>query len=259
MRPLLLPGLLDAAAHNAAHGRDELALFESARAFRPSRSLDDAPSESPRGDTPAEERHHLGALLTRGQAAGWRTPGGPADYYSARAVLDALLATAGVGWRAEPGERPFLHPGRQASVHAAGGDELGFIGELHPEVAVAWELEGPVAVFELDLDALPGGGVAVYRDVTSVPAVRQDVAVVVAEDVPAAQVEAAVRTGGGDLLESLRIFDLYRGEQVGAGNKSLALRLEFRAPERTLTDEEVAERRAAIEGEIQKLGGALRA
>ena len=94
---------------------------------------------------------------------------------------------------------------------------------------------------------------------TSVPAVRQDIAVVVPEDVPAARVEAAVRDGGGDLLESLRVFDLYRGEQVGAGNKSLALRLEFRAPDRTLTDEEVAERRAAIEREIEKLGGALRA
>ena len=259
MRPLLLPGLLDAAAHNAAHGRDELALFESARAFRPSRSLDDAPAESPRGDTPAEERHHLAALLTLGQPAGWRTPGRAADYHSARAVLDALLETAGVGWRAEPGQLPFLHPGRQASVRAGDGEELGFIGELHPEVAVAWELEGPVAVFELDLDALPGGGAAVYRDVTSVPAVRQDVAVVVPEDVPAAQVEAAVRAGGGDLLESLRVFDLYWGEQVGAGNKSLALRLEFRAPDRTLTDEEVAERRAAIEREIETLGGALRA
>ena len=258
MRPLLLPGLLDAAAHNAAYGRDELALFESARAFRPSGPLDAAPSESPGGAVPAEERHHLAAVATVGQAAGWRTPGRGADYYSARALVDALLETAGVSWHAEPGERPFLHPGRQASVHADGGAELGFIGELHPEVAAAWELEGPVAAFELDLDALGGAGADVYRDVTSVPAVRQDIAVVVPEDVTAARVEAAVREGGGDLLESLRIFDLYRGEQVGAGNKSLALRLEFRAPDRTLTDEEVAERRAAIEREIEKLGGGLR-
>jgi phenylalanyl-tRNA synthetase beta chain len=258
MRPLLLLGLLDAAAHNAAYGRDELALFESARAFRPSGPLDDAPSESPGGATPAEERHHLAAVATVGQAAGWRTPGRVADYYSARALVDALLETAGVTWRAEPGERPFLHPGRQASVHAHDGAELGFIGELHPEVAVAWELEGPVAAFELDLDALGVAGTDVYRDVTSVPAVRQDIAVVVPENVPAAEVEAAVRAGGGDLLESLRVFDLYRGEQLGAANKSLALRLEFRAPDRTLTDEEVAERRVAIEREIEKLGGGLR-
>ena len=89
--------------------------------------------------------------------------------------------------------------------------------------------------------------------------VRQDIAVVVPEDVPAARVEEAVRAGGGDLLESLAVFDLYRGDQVGAGRKSLALRLEFRAPDRTLTDEEVAERRAAIEREVEALGGGLRA
>jgi phenylalanyl-tRNA synthetase beta chain len=116
-----------------------------------------------------------------------------------------------------------------------------------------------VAAFELDLDALAAGGTDVYRDVTSVPAVRQDMAVVVPDDVPAARVEEAVRRGGGDLLESLVVFDLYRGDQVGAGRKSLALRLEFRAPDRTLTDEEVAERRAAIEREVEALGGGLRA
>jgi phenylalanyl-tRNA synthetase beta chain len=95
--------------------------------------------------------------------------------------------------------------------------------------------------------------------VTSFPAVLQDIAVVVADDVPAADVEAAVAKGGGDLLASQRVFDLYRGEQVGEGSKSLALRLEFRAPDRTLTDEEVAERRAAIERELDAIGGKLRA
>jgi phenylalanyl-tRNA synthetase beta chain len=258
MRPLLLPGLLDAAARNTAHGRDELGLFESARTFRSSGALDDAPAESPAGAMPADERHHLAALQTVARVAGWRTPGLSADFYSGRALVEALLETASVEWRAEPSELPFLHPGRQASV-LAGDAALGFVGELHPEVAAAWELDGPVAVFELDLDALPGGGTDAYRDVTSVPAVRQDVAVVVPDDVPAARVEAAVRAGGGDLLESLAVFDLYRGDQVGAGRKSLALRLEFRAPDRTLTDEEVAERRAAIEREVEALGGGLRA
>jgi phenylalanyl-tRNA synthetase beta chain len=258
MRPLLLPGLLDAAAHNVAHGRDELGLFESARTFRPAGAVDDAPAESPAGVTPAEESQHLAALLTVGRPAGWRTPGQPADFYSAKGLLESLLAAAGVDWEAEPAELPFLHPGRQAAV-VAGGVTLGFAGELHPEVARAWDLEGPVAVLELDLDALPERGDDVYRDVTSVPAVRQDIAVVVPDDVPAASVEAAVRAGGGELLESLSVFDLYRGEQVGEGRKSLALRLEFRAPDRTLTDEEVAERRAAIEREVERLGGGLRA
>jgi phenylalanyl-tRNA synthetase beta chain len=89
--------------------------------------------------------------------------------------------------------------------------------------------------------------------------VIQDIAVVVDEDVLAAEVEAAVARGAGDLLERVSLFDVYRGEQLGEGKKSLALRLEFRAPDRTLTDEEVAERRVAIERELEELGGRLRA
>jgi phenylalanyl-tRNA synthetase beta chain len=119
-----------------------------------------------------------------------------------------------------------------------------------------------VAALELDLDSLSelaGAAEEGYRDVTSFPAVRQDIAVVVAEDVPAARVSEAVREGGGELLDGLHVFDLYRGGQVGQGKKSLALRLEFRAPDRTLTDDEVAERRAEIERRLAGIGGSLRA
>jgi phenylalanyl-tRNA synthetase beta chain len=262
MRPLLLPGLLDAARHNAAHGRPELALFESARTFEPAGSLDEAPEGSPRSRTPAAESHRLAVLSTVARPAGWRSSERPADFHSARALVEALMATAGVGWQAEPAELPFLHPGRTAAVLAGDeGRELGYLGELHPLVARDWELDRPAAALELDLDALAELAPAreVYRDVTSFPAVRQDLAVVVPEEVPAAAVEAAVRAGGGELLAGLRVFDLYHGEQLGAGRKSLALRLEFRAPDRTLTDDEVAGRRAAIEGELERLGGRLRA
>jgi phenylalanyl-tRNA synthetase beta chain len=147
-------------------------------------------------------------------------------------------------------------------VVARDGGELGWIGELHPLVTRAWELEGPVTAFELHADALielAAGRLATYSDVTSFPAVLQDIAVVVPEDVPAAEVARAVRVGGAELLGEVRIFDLYRGAQVGEGRKSLAMRLEFRAPDRTLTDDEVAERRKAIERELEAIGGHLRA
>jgi phenylalanyl-tRNA synthetase beta chain len=259
MRPLLLPGLLDAAHHNAAHGRPGVALFESAHVYRPERPLDQAPDGSPRGEKPAHEAQHLAAVLTRAAPGGWRSKAQPADFYAARALLEAVLAPGGVDWRTEPKAPPFLHPGRSAGV-VSGERELGWIGEIHPLVARAWELETAVAAFEVDAGAISELALetAVYRDVTSFPAVLQDIAVVIPESTSAAEVEAAVRAGGGDLLDVVSLFDLYRGEQVGEGNKSLALRLEFRAADRTLTDGEVAERRAAIESRLAEIGGQLR-
>ena len=244
MRPLLLPGLLDVARRNAAYDRAGAAYFESAHVYRPSGALD-APEGSPRGALPADEHHHVAALVA-------------GDFFTAKGVLEGLLETVRVPFTVAPGERPFLHPGRAATVHA-GAREIGWIGELHPLVAREWDLSGGAA-FELDVDALaeivdaaPG-----YRPVSTFPAVIQDIAVVVGDDVPAGDVEQAVRTGGGELLGRLSLFDVYRGEQVGEGSKSLALRLEFRAPDRTLTDDEVAELRKRIESELGALGGKLR-
>jgi phenylalanyl-tRNA synthetase beta chain len=245
MRPLLLPGLLDVARRNAAYDRAGASYFESAHVYRMAGQLD-SPEGSPRGAMPATERHHVAALVA-------------GDFFAAKGILEGLLGTLRVGFEVEPGERPFLHPGRCASVLVGDEQKVGWIGELHPLVAREWDLEGGAA-FEIDVDALaelvstaPG-----YRPVSTFPAVIQDIAVVVDEDVPAIDVERAVRIGGGDLLERLRLFDVYRGEQVGEGSKSLALRLEFRAPDRTLTDEEVAEVRARIEHELAELGGKLR-
>ena len=248
MKPLLLPGLLDVAGRNVAYGRVGASYFESARVYRMAGPLDSPGGDgSPNGAVPVAERHHLAAYV-------------PGDFFAAKGVLEGLLESIRVPFTVEPGERPFLHPGRSASV-VVGDDEqkLGWIGELHPLVTRAWDLPGGAA-FEVDLGALaeiPGGPHG-YRPVSTFPAVVQDIAVVVDDDVPAAYVELAVSHAGGELLERLRLFDVYRGEQVGAGSKSLALRLEFRAPDRTLTDEEVAEVRARIEQELAELGGKLR-
>jgi phenylalanyl-tRNA synthetase beta chain len=262
MRPLLLPGLLDAARHNAAHGRPKLALFESAHVYRLSEPLDQAPAGSPNGATPAHERHHVGALLTQALPGTWRSEPRPADFFAAKALAEAMLASVGVDMWVEPGERPFLHPGRTATVLAGDERKLGWIGELHPSVARAWDLgDGTVAAFELDADLIAelAPGPAPYRDVTSFPAVVEDIAVVVDEELPAGEVEEAVRSGGGELLDAVELFDVYRGEQLGEGRKSVAFRLEFRSPERTLTDEDVAAARTQIEAALAELGGALRA
>ena len=149
-------------------------------------------------------------------------------------------------WEASEGGRPFLHPGRAALIRA-GGRELGWLGELHPLVARAWDLDRPGVGFELDFDALVelSGDGDRQRTGTSRASRRccRTSPWWWARRCPAQRVEEAVRRGGGELLGRVSVFDLYRGEQVGEGHKSLALRLEFRAPDRTLTDEEVAERR----------------
>jgi phenylalanyl-tRNA synthetase beta chain len=258
MRPLLLPGLLDAAQRNLAHGAPAVALFESAHVYGSDGHLD-APDGSPAGATPAVERHRIAGLIT--QAPGtWRSGTTPADFYAAKGYVEALLEVAGPSLAVSPPhDVPFLHPGRAASA-LAGQAEVGWIGELHPLVARAWDLE-TAAVFEIDVDSLAElteGAVVTYEDVTTLPAVLQDIAVVADAGVSAADVDAAVRAGGGELLSSVSVFDVYEGEQVGEGNRSLALRLEFRAKDRTLTEDEVAERRVAIEAALGEIGGRIR-
>lgn len=264
MRTTLLGGLLDAAQYNAARGAEAIALFEVGRAFlrepSPREGLVAAGAYAGRLPAPVREPLRLGCLVVGPLVPpSWRRREEGADFFALKGVLETLGRRLDVQLGFEPEAEPFLHPGRAARV-SLGGEDLGWLGELHPLVAREWDLDGGVAC-ELDLAPLFAAarlGEGTYEDLTSFPAVLQDLAVVVDEDVPAERVRAAVAEGGGELLRSVRIFDLYRGEQIGEGRKSLALRLEFRAPDRTLTDEEVAERREAIRASLAAIGGALR-
>jgi len=266
MRTTLLGGLLDAAQHNTARDIDSVALFETGRVYLPQR----APAEGGvaagafpgRMGPPAFEPLRLGLLAVGELVPGsWRGAGQPADFFALKGVVEALCERFAVEPAFAPGSEPFLHPGRAARVEIA-GSAVGWIGELHPLVAAEWDLENrSVAAAELDLAPLFAAsplGEGTYEDLATFPAVFQDLAVVVPDDVPAERVRETVLEGGGELLRSARIFDLYRGEQLGEGRKSLALRLEFRAPDRTLTDAEVAERREAIRAALGGIGGSLR-
>jgi phenylalanyl-tRNA synthetase beta chain len=258
LRTTLLGSLLDTARYNLDRGAERVALSESGRAY-----LRDGPSDVFVGDRPAPayEPHRIACLAVGPAApASWRGDTGNADFYSLKAALEALAAQLDAELTVEPGAEPFLHPGRAAKV-LLGGAEAGWLGEVHPLVCRAWDIEA-AAGFEIDFAALADAsslGREQYQDVTSYPAVLRDLAVVVDEDVPAAQVRETVLAGGGELLGSAEVFDLYRGEQVGEGNKSLALRLEFRSPDRTLTDEEVGKLREQIKDALaRETGGSLR-
>jgi phenylalanyl-tRNA synthetase beta chain len=252
MRTTLLGSLLDVARHNAAHGTADVALFEIGGVY-----LDDGA----RDDGLPDEREHLGALLTGSPGRpSWRSgPPPAADFFAIKGYLAGLLDALRVPWAVEPAAEPFLHPGRSAVVLVA-GKPAGWIGELHPLVARAWDVEEGAA-FELDVpalwDAVPPA--VAFADIPAFPSVLQDLAVVVAADVPVARVIEVIRAAAPSLA-TIELFDVYRGEQVGEGRVSLALHCEFRAADRTLTDEEVAGERQRITAALEtELGASLRA
>jgi phenylalanyl-tRNA synthetase beta chain len=250
MRPTLLGSLLDAAQHNVARNGPDVAIFESGAVYRAAAA----------GDRRAADEHHaLGALLSGSLTArSWQGAAAQADFFSAKALLAALLDQLHVSWSVAPRTWPFLHPGRSAVV-LAGEQTLGFVGELHPLVADAWDMER-TAVFAVDVDKLAtvAEQTAAFAAFGSVPSLRQDLAVVLADDVPAAQALQSVREAGGETLQEVSVFDVYSGEQVGEGRRSLALALTFAAADRTLTDEDVAPVRERIVAALGELGGELR-
>jgi phenylalanyl-tRNA synthetase beta chain len=251
LRSTLLGSLLDAAAHNRDRGRPDLALFESGAVYR-----------AEGGPLPAE--HHALGVLVHGALApvSWRRDEAPrADVFAAKGLLEAVLRTLRVEASFEPEQRPFLHPGRAARV-LVDGDNVGFLGELHPLVAAHWDFEAPVGAFAIDLGRVVARApqATTYADLTSFPSVRRDLALSVPAGTPAAEVVAVVRGAGGELLGEVDVFDVYAGEQAGEGRTSVALHLGFRAPDRTLTDAEVAERLDAILAQASaRLGAELRA
>jgi phenylalanyl-tRNA synthetase beta chain len=278
LRTTLLSSLLDNLARNRARGAEDVRLFErgavylaregvEARPFRSGASASAGtlrrPERIPGLDRLPTEQEHVAAVLAgRLRPASWNEPDpARADFFAAKGLLGALLDTLRVPWRVEAAGEPFLHPGRSARVLVGDdGRRVGWLGELHPAVVARWDLEGVIAGFELDLgEVLAAAPLAPdFEDVTAFPAVRQDLALDVPSAVPAADVVALVREKGGALLRRVEIFDVYEGEQVGEGRRSLALRLEFRAADRTLTDEEVAERRARIVAALDRVDGRLR-
>jgi phenylalanyl-tRNA synthetase beta chain len=250
MRTTLLSSLLDTARLNRARGAQTLRLFEVGAVYL----------KTSDGELPEEPQHVAGLLSGPVRPATWRDPSPrTADFFAIKGVLGGVLDSLGIPWALQPGGEAFLHPGRAARIEVD-GTEAGWLGELHPSVAADWELPGEVALFELDLDAVPIPPTAIYADLTSFPDVREDLAVVVEEAVTAAQVLDTLTRAGRPLLSSAEVFDVYRDPaRLGEGRKSLAVRLAFRASDRTLTDQDVAHQRQKIAQALEeKLGGRIR-
>jgi len=277
LRTTLLPGLLGALRRNDGRGSHDLALFETGLVFHPQDELliagrlpvDRRPTDeeiaSLTAALPVQPRHAAVVLAGAREQAGWWGKGRPADWADAIEAARSLAAEAGTELVVRAGQYGPWHPGRCASLAVVidGAEQvIGYAGELHPRVLKALGLPARTCAMELNLDKLEAAssGVPKGPKISTFPVATQDVALVVAREVPHAAVEAALREGAGALLESLRLFDVYEsGEQLGEGRKSLAYALRFRAADRTLTvDEASAARDAAVALAGERTGAVLR-
>ncbi|WP_340562940.1 phenylalanine--tRNA ligase subunit beta [Streptomyces sp. GSL17-111] len=281
LRTTLLPGLLGALRRNDGRGsqgaQGGIALFETGLVFRPSGdeptavrlpvdarpSADDIAAQD--AALPAQPLRAAVVLAGAREQHGWWGAGRPATWADAVEAARVVAREAGVQPEVVADRHEPWHPGRCAALYVEVAGErtlLGHAGELHPRVTKAFQVPARTAAMELDLDVLRRASVGAVPAprVSTYPVATQDVALVVPEAVPAVDVEAALRSGAGDLLESLRLFDVFTGEQLGAGRKSLAYALRFRAPDRTLTAEEAsAARDAAVAAAVTATGAELRA
>jgi phenylalanyl-tRNA synthetase beta chain len=291
LRTTLLPGLFRVINRNVGRGFADLSLFEIGSVARtrldpagsrtaPILPVDRAPApeEIAELDNALPDQPRLLAVVLTGQreASGWWGAGRPASFHDAIEAARTVLRISRVPHEVRAATREPWHPGRCAEFVLGSGEpgegaprepsSLGYAGELHPRVVGAFRLPPRTCAIELDLSAIEraAAGLAPIEApvISTYPVATQDVALVVAQDVPAADVKSALAAGaaaGGadDLLEDVRLFDVYSGEQVGPGRKSLAYTLRFRAPDRTLTDEEVAVARDAAIASAARLTGAV--
>ncbi|MGA9173603.1 MAG: phenylalanine--tRNA ligase subunit beta [Thermoactinomyces sp.] len=240
LRTTLLPQLIETAAYNVNRGNERVSIFELARTYlSPAEKLDKLP----------QERYELAGLVTgKKETSIWKEKQLPSgDFYEVKGMLEALFARLGVyGVEYRAVSPKGFHPGRTAEMVF---DEhvIGILGEIHPKLAQKYDLEHPV-VFQIDVEKLLSAidDEVIYEPIPRYPAVTRDLAVIVDENVPVGELEEGIWQEAGELLQSVSLFDVFTGEQIGEGKKSVAFSLVYRASNRTLTDEEVNRAHEAV-------------
>lgn len=255
MRMSLLPSMLRSARLNQGHQRTDLRLFELGRTFR---------WAQPPGALPVEASQVALVLRGRRLPPSWSSGKATIDAFDLKAVLEGLLDAlriCGASYAAPEPEVSWLHP-RSATCVRVGDVELGVMGELHPDVATRFELEGdPLFVAELSVAALHGarGGISRFCALPRFPGVGRDLSFFIDRAVPSASILATVRTCGAANLSSVDVFDVYEGKGLPEGQRSIAVTMQFRAADRTLTDDEVdAAQQAVMTALEQSLGASIR-
>ncbi|HEY2057939.1 MAG TPA: phenylalanine--tRNA ligase subunit beta [Amycolatopsis sp.] len=271
MSTTLLPGLLDTLQRNVSRGMKDVSLFHIGQVVLPKPNqlkvpdlgVEHRPTDEQlavlEAAVPAQPVHVAAVLTGRRRRAGWWGEGEPAGWADAVQAARVVAEAAGVELKVQSADLLPWHPGRCAQLRV-GDWPVGHAGELHPKVVEALGLPPRTVAMELDLDAIPLPDSRPAPRVSAYPPVLLDVALVAATDVPSADLADVLRTGAGELLEEITLFDVYAGEQVGEGKRSLAYKLRFRAPDRTLTvDEATKARDAALAAAGERFGATLRA
>ncbi|MBP2655499.1 MAG: pheT [Firmicutes bacterium] len=233
LKTTLMAGVLDTVVRNLARKNDTLRIYELGAVYRA--------KGFPIVELPSEPLMVCGAICGKRQEESWNQPRETVDFYDAKGAVEVVLEKMGISdYSVIAGEYLAMHPGKTA-LFVKNGEVLGAAGEVHPKVLAAFGISRPVYLFELDHAMLEKYAVTVgeYHSLPKFPAVERDLAVILPQTVFAADVTNAIIASGGELLTEVRLFDVYSGEQVPEGSKSMAFSLTFRAADRTLTDDEV--------------------
>ena len=266
MRVHLVPGLIEVAQRNISRGAKDFAIFEMGSIFRSSQKL--VPAISPElgkrpdqsiidaitASVPPQAYHVAGLLVGKVEASDWQGPARSYTWQDAIAYAEDILQLCNLEWSIKRSDFAPWHPGRCAEL-IVDGKAVAHAGELHPRIVAAYGLPERSVAFAVGLSALPDTGLVRPYTVGTMPAALQDVALIVDANVAAGDVEAALREGAGDLLESITLFDRY--DKIGDGKISLAFNLTFRAPDRTLTGTEITAAREAAVAAAEKATGAV--
>jgi phenylalanyl-tRNA synthetase beta chain len=253
MRTLLLGGLLSSVSYNRNRNEHNVKLFELGAVY--------LPLERDAGQLP-DERTMLGVAVTGAfPAEHWRHKPAEADFFDVKGIVEALLGRLGIhGATCSAAELPWCQPGQAATLWLD-GVQAGWLGRIHPDVLDAYDLEKPVYAAQLDMEIVLSqvNLLTQYQPLPRYPAVLRDIAVVVPDDVSSEEVVALIREAGGELVDNVALFDLYRGQQIPQGSRSLAFAVTYRDPSRTLSDEAVSVKHQDIQDALAaRFGASLR-
>lgn len=252
LRTTLLGGVLQTVALNLTRKNDDVKIYELGAVY--------LPKTLPLTELPHEPLRLTGALLGQREPEGWNQVKASVDFYDAKGTVEAVLAGLGIMTEVAAGDHYALHPGKTA-IFSKLGQEIAVVGEVHPLVLDAFDIKRKVYVFDIDMAAVVQHSALLgsYQSLPRFPAINRDLAVVVSSDVAVATITAKIIAAGGSMLKDVKLFDVYIGEQVAAGMRSLAFALTFQSSERTLTDQEIEAPIAAIVQALdQELAAKLR-